>query len=200
MVIGKLLAKSFGIAMLNWKTYSLETVKKGGPIPIQFFFSFVLANTRTKLTFVQLCRLKSPLSKDETRRDGSNPLAVILSLKHCSVCETMSQVLLPWTPLVEFVLYCVCIYHLNRCTACRFGVCPFISSEQRVYLLTERQRVLKPVRKLSLLVNFVPNESARPDQIADLIKEICDQGRPYSDWEYIAPWSEKHDNKLQISK
>ena len=60
---------------------------------------------------------------------------------------------------------------LNRCTACRFRVCPFISSEQRVYWLAERQS-LKPVRKLSLLVTFVPNEIARPDQIADLIKEL----------------------------
>ena len=30
-------------------------------------------------------------------------------------------------------------YILNRCTACHFGVCPFIKSEQRVYWLTERQ-------------------------------------------------------------
>ena len=53
MMVGKLSAKSYGVAILNWKTYSQETVKKGGPIPIQvFFFSFVLANNRTKLTFV----------------------------------------------------------------------------------------------------------------------------------------------------
>ena len=32
--------------------------------------------------------------------------------------------------------------------------------------------VLKPVRKLSLVVTFVPSESAQPDQIADLIKEL----------------------------
>ena len=34
------------------------------------------------------------MSKDETRRDGSNPFIVILSLNHYSFCETMSQVLL----------------------------------------------------------------------------------------------------------
>ena len=116
------------------------------------------------------------------------------------------------------------IFTLNRCTACRFWVCPFISSEQRVYWLAERQSlktctkpitcgnfcaqrecmtcpnrrsdqgviysqslygmsfrglsfyqqrtesilvvkktVFKPVRKLSLVVTFVPSESARPD-------------------------------------
>ena len=32
--------------------------------------------------------------------------------------------------------------------------------------------MLKPVQKLSLVVTFVPSESARPDQIADLIKEL----------------------------
>ena len=42
----------------------------------------------------QSCRLKSPLSKDETRRDGSIPFIVILSLNHYSFCETTSQVLL----------------------------------------------------------------------------------------------------------
>ena len=35
-----------------------------------------------------------------------------------------------------------------------------------------KDRVLKPVRKLSLVVTFVPSESARPDQIIDLIKEL----------------------------
>ena len=30
------------------------------------------------------------------------------------------------------------LYILNRGTACCFGVCPFISSEQRVYWLAER--------------------------------------------------------------
>ena len=43
---------------------------------------------------IDLCRLKSPLSKDETRRDGSIPFIVMLSLNHYSFCETMSQVLL----------------------------------------------------------------------------------------------------------
>ena len=59
---------------------------------------FVLANENK----IDLCRLKSPLSKDETRRDGSIPFIVILSLNHYSFCETMSQVLLSWTPLTEF--------------------------------------------------------------------------------------------------
>ena len=35
-----------------------------------------------------------------------------------------------------------------------------------------KDRVLKPVRKLSLVVTFAPSESARPDQIADLIKKL----------------------------
>ena len=87
MVVGKLSAKSFGVAILHWKRNSLETVR--GPIPIMVIF-FVLANENK----INLCRLKSPLSKDETRRDGSIPFIVILSLNHYSFCETMSQVLL----------------------------------------------------------------------------------------------------------
>ena len=35
-----------------------------------------------------------------------------------------------------------------------------------------KDRVLKSARKLSLVVTFVSSESARPDQIADLIKEL----------------------------
>ena len=88
MVVGKLSAKSFGVAILHWKPYSLETVR--GPIPITVINFFVLANENK----IDLCRLKSPLSKDETRRDGSIPFIVILSLNHYSFCETMSQVLL----------------------------------------------------------------------------------------------------------
>ena len=45
------------------------------------------------------------------------------------------------------------IYILNRCTACRFGVCPFISSEQRVYWLAERQS-LKACTKIITGDNF----------------------------------------------
>ena len=40
-----------------------------------------------------------------------------------------------------------------------------------------KDRVLKPARKLSLVVTFVPRESARPDQIADLIKELYNPNR-----------------------
>ena len=35
-----------------------------------------------------------------------------------------------------------------------------------------KDRVLKSVRKLSLVETFVPSESARPDQITDLIKKL----------------------------
>ena len=41
----------------------------------------------------------SPLSKDETHRDGSNLFIVI---KLLFIFWTMSQVLLSWTPLTEF--------------------------------------------------------------------------------------------------
>ena len=88
MVVGKLSAKSFGVAVLHWKPYSLETVRGADSDYGNFFF--VLANENK----IDLCRLKSPLSKDETRRDGSIPFIVILSLNHYSFCETMSQVLL----------------------------------------------------------------------------------------------------------
>ena len=64
--------------------YSLE--RQGGLSPIKKGFWLIKQN--------RPCRLKSPLSKDETRRDGSNPFIVILSLHHYSFCETMSQVLL----------------------------------------------------------------------------------------------------------
>ena len=78
MVVGKLSAKSFGEAILHWKTYSLETVKKGGRFQlILFVFCFVLANENK----IDLCRLKSPLSKDETRRDGSIPIYYHIVIK-----------------------------------------------------------------------------------------------------------------------
>ena len=96
MVVGKLSAKSFRVAILHWKTYSLES--RGGRFHLIFF---VLANEKK----IDLCRLKNPLSKDETRRDGSNPFIIISSLNHYSFCETMSQVLLSWTPLTEFNVY-----------------------------------------------------------------------------------------------
>ena len=38
----------------------------------QLIIFFVLANENK----IDLCRLKSPLSKDETRRDGSNPFII----------------------------------------------------------------------------------------------------------------------------
>ena len=63
------------------------------------------------------------------------------------------------------------LYILNRCTACRFGVCSFISSGLRDTGKL-KDRVLKPAGKLSLEITFLPSESARPDQIADLIKEL----------------------------
>ena len=38
-----------------------------------------------------LCRLMSPLGKDETRHNGSNSFIVVLSLNHYLFCETMSR-------------------------------------------------------------------------------------------------------------
>ena len=59
---------------------------------------------------------------------------------------------------------------LAESTACRFEVYPFLSSEQRVqYTGWLKDKVLKPVRKLSLVITFLHSESALPDQIADLI-------------------------------
>ena len=72
MVVSKLSAKSFGVAILHWKTYSLEMVRGGRFQLIIFFIFFVLANENK----IDLCRLKSPLSKDEKRRDDSNPFII----------------------------------------------------------------------------------------------------------------------------
>ena len=63
------------------------------------------------------------------------------------------------------------MYTLNRCTAWRFEIFPFINSAQRVYWLTERQQSLKACMK-TLVATFVPSESARADQLADLIQEL----------------------------
>ena len=46
-----------------------------------------------------------------------------------------------------------------------------LSAANREYTGWLKDKVIKPVRKLSL-VSFAPNESAQPDQIADLIKEL----------------------------
>ena len=91
-------------------------------------------------------------------------IAAVASRLQCGkpVCSTMTEM-----RNSEWLNY---IYTLNRCTACRFGVYPFISSEQRVYWLAEGQS-LEACKKLSLVVTFMPSESARPNQIADLIKE-----------------------------
>ena len=46
---------------------------------------------------------------------------------------------------------------LNRCTTCYFGVCPFISSEHRVYWLAEKQSlnyISCWVQKLLLVIIF----------------------------------------------
>ena len=47
-----------------------------------------------------------------------------------------------------------------------------LSAANREYTGWLKDRVLKPARKLSLVVTFMPSESARPNQIADLIKEL----------------------------
>ena len=46
------------------------------------------------------------------------------------------------------------LYILNRCTACRFEFCPFISSEHRVYWLAERQS-LKDSKKIISMYIFI---------------------------------------------
>ena len=59
--------------------------------------------------------------------------------------------------------------------AVRLAVSGFVplSAANREYTGWLKDRVLKPARKLSLVVTFVPSESARPDQIiADLIKGL----------------------------
>ena len=47
-----------------------------------------------------------------------------------------------------------------------------LSAVSREYAGWLKDRVIKAARKLSLVVTFVPSESAGPDQIADLIKEL----------------------------
>ena len=49
---------------------------KGGQFQLRQLIIFVLANENK----IDLCHLKSPLSKNETRRDGSIPFIVIKSL------------------------------------------------------------------------------------------------------------------------
>ena len=46
---------------------------------------------------------------------------------------------------------------LNRCTVCRFGVCPFAAN--REYAGWMNDRVLKPARQLSLVVTYDPTKS-----------------------------------------
>ena len=47
-----------------------------------------------------------------------------------------------------------------------------LSAANREYAGWLKDKVLKPERKLSLVVTFVSSESARSDQIADLIQEL----------------------------
>ena len=51
------------------------------------------------------------------------------------------------------------------------GFVPLLAAN-REYSAWLKDRILKPARKLLLVVTFVPSKSARPDQIADLIKEL----------------------------
>ena len=59
-------------------------------------------------------------------------------------------------------------------TAVRPAVSGFVpsSAANREYTGWLKDRVLKPARKLSIVVTFVSSEIARPDQIANLIKEL----------------------------
>ena len=87
------------------------------------------------------------------------------------VCSTMTEMRNP-----EWLNY---IYTLNRCTACRFGVYTFISSEQRVYWLAERQS-LKVCTKIITSGNFHAQRecSTQPNRRSD-------QGAIYSQSLYI---------------
>ena len=49
----------------------------------------------------------------------------------------------------------------------------FFLAANREYADWLKDIVFKPARKLSLVVTFVPSGNARPDQIVDLIKELC---------------------------
>ena len=59
-------------------------------------------------------------------------------------------------------------------TAVRPAVLGFVpsSAAKREYSGWLKDRVLKPARKLSIVVTFVSSEIARPDQISNLIKEL----------------------------
>ena len=72
-------SENFEVALLHWKTYRNYF---GQPIAIAIFFG--------EKSKISLCRLMKPLSKNETRRGGSNPFIVILSSYHYSFCETLS--------------------------------------------------------------------------------------------------------------
>ena len=47
-----------------------------------------------------------------------------------------------------------------------------LSAVKREFTGWPKNRILKPARKLSLVVTFVSSERARPDKIANLIKEV----------------------------
>ena len=57
----------------------------------------------------------------------------------------------------------------------RPAVSGFVSllAANREYTGRLKDRGLKSARKLSLVVTFVPSESARPDQVADYIFRWC---------------------------
>ena len=48
----------------------------------------------------------------------------------------------------------------------------FLSAANREKNGWVKDKMLKPIQKLSLVLTFLPSESARPDQITDLIKEV----------------------------
>ena len=72
----------FQFNMATPKLFSPTTYRPPSPSRLLTRYSKPSKFTTNKFTFnkIDLCRLKSPLSKDETRRDGSNPLIVIKSL------------------------------------------------------------------------------------------------------------------------
>ena len=65
----------------------------------RFQLIFVLANENK----IDLCRLKGSLSKDETRRDGSNPFIILLSLNHYSFCEKCPKCSCPEPPYLNLI-------------------------------------------------------------------------------------------------
>ena len=71
-------------------------------------------------------------------------------------CYLIPKKVMTLCPRVQFFLanpVYIYIYFFNRCTACRFRVCPFISSEERVCWLAERQS-LKACTKIITRGNF----------------------------------------------